>query len=258
MTCSYEESATGYRAYGDGGCVKYHRASLPRLLYGHNGRLIPNQPDLDAARVLFQAKTEEICDLPCSSCHYTRIDLVWQFCCDVARYILAHRHARHPRLRCDPVHYEARSLALEGSDMRISFYDKTLERFKRPGDILRVEVQLRGKRLREELGAGERVTRLNFAECYAAYRRIMLGFCPPAIQQAGRISQFLAIGERDGWQANGVPAFDLYTADKSSRQVRRIQGQMAACRPAVFEIDWADILPVDGPPAPVDLEEGDV
>jgi hypothetical protein len=257
-TASYEDPATGYRAYGEAGCVKYHRASLPRLSYGHNGRLIPNQAELDAAVGLLQAKTEEIANPPRCSYYLTRVDLVWQFRCDPAAFILAHRHARHARLRCDPTRYESRSMALEGSEMRISFYDKVLERFKRNGDVLRVEVQLRGDRLKEELGNGARVTRLVFADCYAAFRRIMLGFCLPPIERGGKIAQLLAMGERAGWQSDGIPAFDLYTGGMSGRHVRRLQKQMAAWRPMVFQIDWAQILPVDGPPAVVDVEERDV
>jgi hypothetical protein len=249
---SYDDPVTGYHAYGEGDAICYHRASLPRLLYGHNGKLIKDQAELDNALELLQAKGDEIGNLTHSGHHFTRVDLVWQFRGDPARFVLAHRHARHPRIHSDPVQYASRSLALEGSEMRISIYDKTLERFKRNGDVVRVEVQLRGDRLKEELGAKKRVTKLDFSDCYRAYRRILLGFCPPAIPEVGSIGNFLAIGEREGWQAAGIPAFDLYTADLGQRQRRRLQRQMAASRPTVHQIDWAQLLPADGPPDAVE------
>jgi hypothetical protein len=252
---SYDDPDTGYHAYGEDGSIRYHRASLPRLLHGQNGNLIKDQVELDRALELLHAKSDEIGNLARSGYHFTRVDLVWQFRGDPARFILAHRHARHPRLRGDPVLYEARSLALEGSEMRIDIYDKTREQFKRNGDIVRVEVQLRGERLKEELGAGNRVTKLDFGDCYTAYRRIMLGFCPAAIPDVGTIGHFLAIGEREDWQAEGIPAFEIYTADLSDRQRRRLQKQMAAARPTVHQIDWAQLLPADGPPKPVDLDD---
>jgi len=52
---------------------------------------------------------------------------------------------------------------------------------------------------------------------------------------------------------SGNSAFDIYTAGQSERNVRRIRTDMAALRATVHQIDWAALLPADGPPEPVEL-----
>ena len=99
----------------------------------------------------------------------------------------------------------------------------------------------------------DRVTKLDFNTCYQAYRRILLGFIPSPVTNVSTVAEFLSIAEREGWQSGGVPAFDLYTRELSPRQIRRIQKDMASCRPAVHKIDWSELLPADGPPTPIEL-----
>jgi len=254
QSCSFDDQATGYHAHGQQGDVVYHRASLPRLLHGDNGNLIKNQTELDAALDRLKQKAGELGTSCTPDSHFTRVDLVWQFRGDPAQYVQAHRNCRHARIRSDVIRYEQRSLALKGSELRISIYDKTLERFKRHGNIVRVEAQLRGRLLKEQLGDGDPVQTLDFDKCYQAFRRIMLGFIPPGIPQASGIAQLLAIGEREQWESGGVAAFDLYTKGMSERHIRRLKSDMALVRPAVFQIDWSQLLPANGPPAPVELD----
>jgi len=254
-TFTFDDPVTGYHGYGEHGELRYHRASLPRLLHGQNGKLLNSQTAVDAALNLLQQKAGEICNFNYDVDHFTRVDLVWQFCGDAADFILAHRNARHPRIRSGPSFYEARSMAFNGSELRIAIYDKMLERHKRNGDVVRVEVQLKGRVLKELLGNGDRVTRLDFQACYRAYRGILLGFQPSPITEVGSIAQFLALGEREGWQADGVPAFDLYTKGLCAKQISRLKRDMAACRAEVFKIDWSKLLPADGPPAVVEVDE---
>jgi len=146
-------------------------------------------------------------------------------------------------------------MKFNGSEMNIIIYDKIRERFHRNGDIVRVEIQLTGDRLKEELGQGGRVNKLDFAACYASYRRILLGFKPASIPKADSIASLLATAEREGWQSNGIPAFDIYVAGRCERQVRRLRTEMAAVRSTVHQIDWAALLPADGPPEPVELSD---
>ena len=146
-------------------------------------------------------------------------------------------------------------MAFKGSEMRISMYDKTREQTKHNGDVVRVEVQLKGRVLKELLGGGERVTRLDFNTCYQAYRSILLGFDPSPIPDASNIARLLAIGELEHWHSNGISQFEIYTRDMSERNVRRLQHDMASFRPAVHQIDWSELLPADGPPPAVEVEE---
>lgn len=251
FTC--DDSGTGYHGYGSSFEIRHHRVSLPRLLHGSNGYLIKSQVELEAALVLLIEKAGELGNPSVPDYHFTRVDLVWQFAGDTADYIQAHRSARHPRIRKDSAIYEGRSLAFNGSEMRICIYDKVKKQTRRNGNIVRVEIQLTGGRLIEELGDGNRVTSLSFGACYTAYRRILLGFTPSAVPRASGIAELLAIGERSGWQAGGASAFEIYTAGMSSRQIRRIQHDMASLRPTVHNIDWAQLLPADAPPAPLEL-----
>jgi hypothetical protein len=253
-TFDFDDPITGYHGHGDNGYLRYHRVSLSRLLHGDNGRLIKNQAELDGAIAKLLRMAKELGRPAIPTPHFTRVDLAWQFADDPARFVLAHRHCRHPRIHADAVCHGKRSLYFKGAEMRITMYDKIRERHHRDGDIVRVEVQLHGERLKEELGRGDRVTALNFDACYEAYRRTLLGFVPPAIPAVGNIAQFLAIGEQDGWQHEGVPAFDVYTAGMSERNMRRLRQDMARLIPSVHGIDWRQLLPADGPPAPVEIE----
>lgn len=250
-----DDPTTGYHAHGKLGEIRYHRASLPRLLHGSNGRLIKNQAELDSALALLAANAGQLGYCASPSHHYTRVDLVWQFRGDPAQFVQAHRVCRHPRIRSNPIRYEERSIAFAGSEMRISIYDKVRERFGRDGNIVRVEVQLRGGRLEEELGDGDRVTHLDFAACYQAYRRILLGFQPSTIPVVSSIGRLLALGEREGWQSGGVPCFDLYTAGLCKRQVHRIRKEIASLRPELFSLDWEQLLPADGPPPVIEITD---
>jgi hypothetical protein len=253
----FSDPVSGYRGYGERDQINYHRASLPRLIHGDNGHLIKNQAELDAALDLLCSKAGQLGTSCTTDSRFTRVDLVWQFKGDPAQFIQAHRVGRHPRIYSDPIRYEARSLALKGSELRISIYDKRLEQCGLNGDVVRVEVQLKGRLLREQLGDGDAVTHLDFNACYQAYRRILLGFIPAPIPIVSNIASFLARAEQEGWQSGGVPAFDLYTANMSDRNIRRLKQDMARVRAAVHKIDWAQLLPADGPPPVVELPATD-
>ncbi len=258
VTYAFDDPQTGYHGHGEADYVLYHTASLPRLLFGHNGRLIQNQAQIDAALDLMRAKAGELGSPPATAdLRFVRADLVWQFSIDPAQVVLAHRNSRHPRIRSNPIRYEDRSIVFAGRERRVSFYDKVLERFKHPGNVLRVEVQLRGQVLKDQLGDGDAVTHLDFNACYRVYREILLGFEPSPVPQVTKIAHLLAIGEKEGWQSNGVTSFQLYTAGESARTVRRLKRQMALLRPAIFQIHWRELLPEGGPPPAVEVGDED-
>jgi hypothetical protein len=253
-----DDPASGYRGNGHTGEINCHQVSLPRLLHGQNGTLIKDQNELNEALALLKNKADEVCEFNYFDHHFTRVDLVWHFEGDTAEFILAHRNARHQRIRKDPTIFEiesrAHSLSFDGSELRITIYDKSFEVFKRKGQIVRVEVQFHGRILKELLGAGELVKTLNYDLCYQVYRQILLGFVPSPISKATTIAEFLAIGERAGWHSHGISAFDIYTKNRGERQIRRLQRGMAVCRSTVHQIDWSQLLPPDGPPKAIDLE----
>jgi hypothetical protein len=244
---------TKYFTKGKNGYTLFHTASLPRLVFGDNGKLIKNQEQLDAGLNLLFAKAAEIGRPTTDKFHFTRVDLVWQFQVDVPLFIQAHRNSRHSRIRIDPRLYEKRSLMFKGSEVKIRMYDKVREKFKRDGNILRVEVELHGRRLMEELGGGEQVTSLNFDLCYQAYRRVMLGFEQSPIPRKSNIAGLLAAGMRAGWTIGGVPVFEWHTMDMSTRHISRLRRQVEALRPTFYQIDWGQLLPADGPPPAIEI-----
>ena len=248
-----EHRPTGLRAKGSGTTIEWVEASLPRLLYGHNGRLITCQHDIDRAMRMVSRLLKQVGEQLTALRYFTRVDLVWQFQGDPAAFMAAHRNCKHRSIRKEAGSFNHNSLWWHGSEMRVSMYDKVLEQTGKAGDVVRVEVQLRGKRLKKELAEDDgRVTSLDFDTCYRAYRRILLGFSPASLPKAGSMAQMLALAERHDWTANGVSAFDLWAREKSAKQISRVRKQMATLRPEVHQIDWEALLPVNSLPSVVE------
>lgn len=252
----YEHRSTGLRATGDENEIKWIEVSLPRLLFGHNGRLITSQKEIDLAMRMVSRLLKEIGVQQTALRYFTRVDLVWQFQGDPAAFIAAHRNCKHRSIRKEAGSFDNNSLFWQGSQMRVSMYDKVLEQTAKRGDVVRVEVQLRGKRLKSELSDDEysNVTGLSFHDCYQAYRRILLGFRPAGLPKVGTVAELLALADRHGWTANGVRAFDLWARGKSAKQISRVRQQMDALRPEVHQIDWNKLLPVNSPPPIVEAD----
>src|SRR6266550_4494110 len=70
---SLDDSGTGYHGHGQNGEVRYHRASLPRLLHGDNGKLIKNQVELDTALDRLRQKAGELGNSCTPDLHFTRV-----------------------------------------------------------------------------------------------------------------------------------------------------------------------------------------
>src|SRR5206468_1077338 len=107
--------------------VKSVRCSLPNILFGINSRLIKSQVEIDGSLTMVGQILSEISE-PFQAIHnFTRVDLVWQFRIDPELAVLAHRHARHPRIRSNVCRYENQSIYWRGGRLRIRMYDKRLE-----------------------------------------------------------------------------------------------------------------------------------
>lgn len=245
---------TGFRASGTDDVLGTFEVSLPRVLFGHNGRLLKSQAEINDALYMVYDLMDQIGERSDEPPEFKRVDLVWQFQGDPNLFITAHQHARHRRIRRDVVKYEKGSLTWIGSGRSVCMYDKCLEMLKVPGEIMRVEVRLRDNVLAKLFGQ-RAVRSLNFDTCYELYRNTLLGFCPSSVPKVSAISEFLALAEREGWKSDGVSAFEIYTQRLSKKQRRRIQKQMAQTRSSVFNFDWADLLPVRYPPAPVEVSD---
>jgi hypothetical protein len=89
----------GIRFYGNREVIVTVEASLPRILFGHNGRLLLSQADINASLRKLDCTLGKISQRPEDGFEYTRVDLVWHVPGSCAEFILAHRDVRHPRVR---------------------------------------------------------------------------------------------------------------------------------------------------------------
>ena len=246
--------ATGLSASGSGHQIRSVQFSLPNVLFGSNGQLIKSQAEIDQAMARAAELLTQVGQPVGVISHYSRVDLCWQFALDPELAILAHRHARHPRIRSNAGRYEGQSLFWAGSGLRVRMYDKELEMIRRRGNILRVEFQLQNRLLEDLMPAGEpRLNRLDFNRAYRVFRELMLGFEPNHVPEISDISELLAIAEAAGCRYGGLSLFDIWARGKNPQHVHRVQREIATLRPRLFGVEWSTLLPADGPPEVVEL-----
>ncbi|MCG3777124.1 MAG: hypothetical protein JW395_4000 [Nitrospira sp.] len=254
---------TGMRVGGSRSTATWLEVSLPRLLHGHNGRLIANQKELDDALAKLNNLVGQVC-LPAinkAEDKFTRVDLVLQFRDNPAAFKAAHRNCRHSWIRREAGEYDGESIYWKGADMTVRIYDKQLEQRGQPGNIVRVEVELRREALKKAFFGmrdspefeWRELTSLSFGRCYEVYREIMCGFRPARLRRMSSMAEFLAMADQAGWKWEGVPAFDLWRIDKCAHHVRRVRKEMARLRPHIHHIDWEVLLPEDEFPPLVEL-----
>ena len=216
-----KHSPLGIRLSIRAGTVVKVEVDLPKLLYGHNGRLLKTQAELDRAFVRLKLALQTICveaapghgyhpgdiegDL---QTHFTRIDLVWQFDLAPAFVFGALRNAKHPEIHKAKGEWQDQTLVFPGTKLRIIIYDKAAkERAKCSHDVLRFEVQLHGEKIDQHFAVAENnvLTRLPIDRAYAAYRSVLLGFgsgLVPKPDGEGTIEDFLA------WVVTKLPDSD--------------------------------------------------
>lgn len=280
-TRTYKHVESGLKAVGDDVRINKVEVSLPRVLHGSNGKLIKSDLELEDALCRALAIVREIAiptnyepeysicepeysinsgdpdDLGSSDekFRFQRVDLVWQFRGNPKDFITAHFHLRHKRVRRATGHYDGQSLYWPGTGFRVCMYDKELELNKRRGDVIRVEVQIRGMpSLRKWFGFEKHLTDLRFDECYDIYRTILCEFNPSPLPEVGGLVELLAVGERNGWKHHGVGIFDLWAREKNPNYARQVKTKMAKLNLREFGINWSELLPEQGPPEPVEVE----
>jgi hypothetical protein len=253
-----EEKTTSLRIGGTRFAAEWIEASLPKLLHGHNGMLIDNQRELDDALNKLYKLVDEVCDPADDAADDTfiRVDLAWQFKGDPEAFKAAHRNCHHRRIRKDAGEYDGQGIYWKGTQLRVRFYDKCLSQLKRPGDVVRVEVQLRGNTLRKAFTGSEHgdLRTLSFWRCYEVFREFVCGFCPAPIPRVPNLAHLLTLGEVEEWKTKaGVSQFDIWKIGVSPRHVSRMRRDMASLRPKVHHIDWETLLPVHELPPLVEL-----
>ena len=199
----------GLRVYVHADLIIKVEVDLPKLLFGHNGRLLKTQEDIDTALNRLHVALENISrphgafsgfypgEQPDDfSTYYVRVDLVWQFDLKPEVVFLAMRNAKHPEINKRNGEYQNQTLVFPGSAIRISMYDKKVkDRARCPHHVLRVEIQLREDKIAEHFDLGQHALQtLDLRAVYAVYRDVLLRFGSDLIPDPdakGTIEDFL-------------------------------------------------------------------
>lgn len=225
--------------------------SLPKLLFGHNGRLLESQDQLDAALAKLRVVLGSVADVPAiSEWEPWRVDIVWNFDRLARPLILAHAALRVPGIQHGATLFgggDGVSWRGAKSNFMVTLYDKARQ-MRVPGSVLRAEVSLRRDHLARRLHGGDWH---DFAALWRTYRNIMTGF--PAVE---------GTAEARGWQeaiAAEPPEVRQRVlarlAHKPQGTFRRYRRRIEAAAAQLCEtFSWAHILPVDGPPPPVNVQ----
>jgi hypothetical protein len=236
----------GIRFFGSRDQIISVEASLPRILYGHNGKLLRSQADINAALRNLDRLLDAISHRPEGSRCFTRVDLVWHVPGSCKEFILAHQNVRHPRVRKATCIYQNESITWRGAAFNLLLYDKLQKEQGQPGDFVRVEAQLRKHMLDEFFEQSGHA--LDFGQCYRHLRRLVLQLEPAAMTRVSSIAELLAACIRNNCSENGVSLAESYLQARTMRRQRDLRREIASIRVESRSIDWSALLP-EAPPA---------
>jgi hypothetical protein len=226
--------------------------SLPTLLHGHNGYVLENQQQIDAAlenaaAVLAQvSRVESIRD-----CEAWRADIAWNFDLEAGPLILAHAALRLPRIHRGGTLYDGgQGISWRGARSRfvVRLYNKSRQMHV-PGSVLRAEICLQGEQLKRHLPGNNWH---NFHRLWEVFRNVLASI--PTIQSPSRAS---------GWpEAVGKEPVEIRRrimarlAHKPPRTFRRYNQQVEAAAADLEQtFSWASFLEQDGPLKPVHVKQ---
>lgn len=229
-------------------------ASLPKLLFGHNGRVLANQRELDAGIEQLLGALQEFAVIPpISEISAQRADLAWNFDLPARRLITAYGHTRLPDVRRGPTRFaDSTGVSWKGerSRFKLTLYDKACEA-RVAGSVLRVELSLCGHQLCQRLpGSGWR--RMNTLR--PAFRSVLLSL--PPIPAAGEAKDWLEAVAMEPEEV--IDRIFAGLQHKSERTRRRYAQRLSAAschmeRP----FSWREHLPRNGLPPHVIVAQPD-
>ena len=245
--------AEGVRIWADtsGAILQRAECSLPRLLFGHNGKALANQGQLDAGLCQLHAELSRIADVPdVAEWQPWRVDLAWNFDSPARPLVLAHAPLRVPGIQSEgTLHPGCNGVSWRGAKSRfgVTLYDKARQ-MRLSGSVLRAEISLRGEQLSRRLsGSGWR----DFTALWRTYRNIMVSI--PPIQKPTKAAHWQeAVGGEALEVRQRVLARLAHKPGGTFRRYRRRIEAAAAQLPETFS--WAAVLPVAGPPPPMNVE----
>lgn len=236
-------------------------ASLPRLVFSHNGQLLKSDVDLAQAKEALLDVVGEVVE-GAKVGNVTRLDTVWQYRGDPPSWIQAIATARWRGVRKEPRLFFHQSVEFVGSTQVMRAYDKQLELGLGPGgQVVRIEHQSRSKLLsKPEFKHLRSWDNLTIENLYPHYRAKVIEI--PAFRVAdfskGRgltITEFLAFLASEGVKVRGIAAQEYYLQHRAASSQREIRRKVAAAEArSVLEIDLATLLPETSLPEVVNVE----
>lgn len=230
---------------GEGNCKA--EAELPKLLWGHNGRVLANQSELDEAITKFRAIL--LPKVKLDSWQWVFIDLFWQFRARAADIIFAHQWLRFPGVRSLPsLLYGGKEISWRGSRITLKFYDKARHLGRGQG-ILRVELRLAGAQLRQRI---DEKAPLNFLELWRVFRGELLKLAPVELPEARRHSFAEVVASLS--PENQSAAILIYQQVRTPRAASSFKQSVSNAHLRRIKWAWNDQLPTDSPPPAVNVE----
>ncbi len=263
----------GLRVYGNASRLNAVEVSLPKILHGHNGRLIKNAEELETAFAYLEyILASLLTSLPPNTrlipvgkertpdCHYTRVDMPWQFTADVGvRMTLA--NARHDKIRSYPSSFKGgQTIHLKGSFLEICAYDKVREMKlikEYPHEIDRVEFRVKNRALSEiyPFSDGTGYTHLTFAWCLETMRRIAEethANLPPA--GGNGIHQFIADLDSELPAKNILERY-IVSQELKRETARKFKNRVEQLRrPVQHGRSFSELFPKGEWPVPIEVE----
>jgi hypothetical protein len=231
--------------------VRWVEVSLARLFFGHNGQVLANQDEIDAALERLETRLNPLVPVPdLRTCRLSRSDLAWNFDIQARALIRAHSAVRVPGIRSGAtLHRDGQGVSWWGSRSRvkITLYDKARERHV-PGSVLRAEVSLAGSELHRHFPDQ---TWYRFEHQYQVFREILVTIPPIPKPAPGRGWQE-AIAAEPPEVRERILARLVHKPSATFRRWRRRIEAAAARLPETFS--WAELLPVSGPPPAVTVQ----
>ncbi len=247
-----------------------HVDSLPKILFGHNGRLISSNDEIYAALRMVDEAIHLIAVLGQRHSEFTRVDLVWQFPIPFSLLETTHKYRRQPHAKKDPVLHPGESIEIPLDGQRINLYDKVRHlRSKRQGEISdgqsvsRCEIQLRAKRLKKYFGSGDGLLRsLDIDTCYQIYRSILLEVFPDPVEVYSlECLADLSTSKRNilllaMLAAENHEIYQPYLNAQSPSNKRLIRKKVAAVIPGIEKhpFRWSDHLPENCVPTQTEVD----
>ena len=231
----------GVRFWHDGAGNCKAEAELPKLLWGHNGRLLANQADIEASVARFRDILLKWVEF--AFWQLVLVDLVWQFETRTADVILAHQWLRFLGVRNLPtLHCGGKEISWRGARLGLKFYRKA-------EGILRVELRLAGEQLRQRIDAN---APLNFGQLYQVFRNEVLKLSPVQLPETRKHTLADIIGSLPLEIQNR--AMLMYQQDRTARAAAGLKRDVSVARLRKIDWDFHKLLPAANPPPTVNCE----